>query len=96
MLAEAKHDLDSLQKVWDEGKREGIAAKVKELEEFKEKTEDQDELTEILDSFFDPEKKTVKPVVQRRESTGNGSGMPQRNNQRRRWVFLNFNNLNCF
>lgn len=66
LLAEAKYDMDSLTKIWNEGKREAIADLVKKIEEVKE--DEREELVELLDSHFDPEKKAVKPVVQRREN----------------------------
>jgi hypothetical protein len=82
ILAEAKFDMDKLQAVWDEGKREGIATEMKKLEELKE--EDHDEIIELLDSHFDPEKQAVKPIVQRRESVSNGDGNPHQNNRNMR------------
>lgn len=70
LLADAKHDMDTLKQLWEEGKRDGIAEHIKKLDELKE--EEQVELIEILDSYYDPEKKAVKPVVPRRENTNNG------------------------
>lgn len=52
--------------MWEEGKREALVENIKKFEALSE--EDQLELVEILDSHFDPEKKQVKPVVQRREN----------------------------
>jgi Exuperantia SAM-like domain len=84
LLSEDKHDIESLQKAWDEGKRDAMAEIVKKLKDFKE--EDHEELIELLDAHFDPEKKPVKPIVQRRESTsggnGNGNGNGNRNDNR--------------
>lgn len=77
LLAEASHDYESLEKLWTEGKREAIEADVKKLETLTD--EERTELTEILDSHFDPEKKPVKPVVQRRESTSEGNNMRSSN-----------------
>lgn len=57
--------MDSLTKMWEEGKREAIIENIKKFEALTE--EDQLELVDILDSHFDPEKTQVKPVVQRRE-----------------------------
>ena len=77
--------MEKLQEVWEAGKREAIETEIKKLKELKE--EDHDELLELLDSHFDPEKQAVKPVVQRRESVSNGDGTPHqnnRNNMRRR------------
>lgn len=87
LLAEASHDLESLEKLWAEGKREAIAEELKKIEEIKEKEEEREELTEILDSFFDPEKKPVKPVVNRRknsERNGNSNGNRRRRGPRGR------------
>lgn len=93
-LSEASLNLEGLQKLWDEGKREAIAEKIKSLESVKE--EDKEELVEILDCHFDPEKKTVKPVVVRRENnernnqgnndrgSNNGNGNTRNGNARRR------------
>jgi Exuperantia SAM-like domain len=84
LIAEAKYDMESLQKIWDEGKRDGMIELAKKLKDLKE--EDQEELIELLDSHFDPEKKPVKPVVQRRESTNGGNGNGQMRPRRRRSV----------
>lgn len=78
MLAEAKHENDTLEALWTAGKREALETEVKKLETLTE--EDHEELTNILDAFFDPDKKPVKPVVQRRESTSDSNNM--RNNNR--------------
>jgi Exuperantia SAM-like domain len=86
ILAEAKYDMDKLQALWTEGKREALETEVKKLEELKE--EDYEEMVDLLDSHFDPEKQVVKPVVQRRDSVSNGDGTPHQNgngnNMRRR------------
>jgi hypothetical protein len=89
VIAEAKHDMDTLQKLWTEGKRDAIAEEVKKMDNLKE--DEHEEVVEILDAHFDPEKKPVKPIVQRRESTsgGNGNGnndrdRNMRNNQQQR------------
>lgn len=83
MLAEASYDFESLEKMWNDGKQEGVAEKVKELKDLTD--EDKEELTTILDSHFDPEKKAEKPIVQRRENPkGNGGGNMRRGNNRRR------------
>lgn len=81
LLAEASHDNDSLEKIWNEGKREAIATEIKKLEGLPE--EDQEELTELLDSHFDPEKKAVKLIVPRRESTSDGNNMRNNGNNQR-------------
>lgn len=78
ILAEAKYDMDKLQALWTEGKREALEAEVKKLDEVKE--EDREEMVNLLDSHFDPDKQAVKPVVQRRDSVTNGDGTPHQNN----------------
>lgn len=81
LLAESHHTMDSLQQIWTDGKREAIDEELKKIDELKD--EDREELTEILDSHYDPEKKPIKPVVnQRRRDAGNGN--PAGNNRRRR------------
>lgn len=84
VLAEAKQDITSLEKSWNEGKRDAIAEIVKKLDELKEKDEDQEELIEILDSHFDPEKKPKKPEDLRRDSTSGNIRNSGRNQRRRR------------
>lgn len=86
LLAEAQQDMESLTKIWTDDKRDGIAELVKKIEALKE--EEQIELIDILDSHFDPEKKPIKPVVQRRsdrrdsQSNGNNAGNNNNNNMR--------------
>jgi len=76
-LADAKHDLTSLQAIWDAEKREGIEKLVKDLESIKE--EDREEVINILEHHFDPEKKPFKPVVRRENNVGrNGPNMRRR------------------
>ena len=89
-LADLKHDKDSLQELYDNQKREGIENLVKSLESVKE--EDREELIEILDSYFDTEKKPVSPPVNpsminknhHRDNGNNGQGSGR--NIRRRGV----------
>lgn len=82
ILAEAKYDMEKLQTIWDEGKRDALTTEMKKLEDLKE--EEHEELVELLDSHFDPEKQAVKPVVQRRDSVSNGDGTPHQNNRNMR------------
>lgn len=81
LLADAKHDLESLQKLWEEGKRDAMTEQIKKLDELKE--EEQIELVDILDHYFDPEKKAVKPIVQRREGNRDGGREERRDNGQR-------------
>lgn len=77
-LADANHDKDTLQELWNAQKREGMENLVKSLESIKE--EDQEEFINILDSYFDEEKKPAKPPMNpnahmhRRDSTSNNGG----------------------
>lgn len=79
LLAEASHDLESLEKTWNEGKQEAVVEEVKKLKDLSD--EDRDELAKILDAHFDPEKKPEKPIVARRENNNGGN---VRNQRRRR------------
>ena len=84
LLAEAKQDMESLTKIWTDSKRDGIAEMVKKIEGMKE--DETEELIDILDSHFDPEKKAIKPVVQRRterrdSNQNNGNNVNHDNNQ---------------
>jgi hypothetical protein len=55
-----------LVELWTNGKREAIAEAVSKIAELKD--EEREELVEILDSHYDPEKKSVKPVMKRSNS----------------------------
>lgn len=69
--------METLQKKWDEGKRDAMIELVKKIETLKE--DDQLELADILDAHFDPEKKPIRPIVQRRENNnGNNNQMRRR------------------
>jgi maternal-effect protein exuperantia len=98
-LADVKHDKDTLQELYNKEKREGLENLVKSLESVKE--EDREELIEILDSYFDEEKKPAKPPVnpnavqnQRRDSVNNNGAGSGRNNNMRRRRGRNMNNNN--
>lgn len=83
-LADANHDKETLQELWNTKKREGLEELVKSLEAIKE--EDHEEFITILDSYFDEEKKPARPptnpnaVNNRRDSTSNGGGRNYQNN----------------
>lgn len=84
VLAENGYDLQKLDAVWKEAKRDGIAAIIEKMEEIKE--DERKELIELLDHFFDPEKEPVKPKVRynsvrRRQRS---SSRPSRNPPRSR------------
>lgn len=85
LLAEDKHDLESLKLKYDEGKRDALYEVVKKLnQDFQPLTDEEvTELVDILEGHFDP---TKKPIVDKRhqegQNTGNGTG--NGNNMRRR------------
>lgn len=76
VLAEHGHELTELHKIWEESKKEGLAKCLECCEELKET--DREELIEILDHHFDPEKEAYRPIVRRRSSTGNPRSSPRR------------------
>ncbi|KAJ8924456.1 hypothetical protein NQ315_007253 [Exocentrus adspersus] len=81
LLAENNINYDKLKEAYDTGAKEGLEKVIKnEIANAKEK--DLNELLEILDCFFDPEKKAVQPKTPR--------FYPQYNNRRRQ----RFNNKN--
>lgn len=63
VLAENGHDLASLQQIWTDRKREGLAEVVAKITELKE--DESTELAELLDCHFDPDKQQLKPVIKR-------------------------------
>ncbi|KMY95319.1 maternal protein exuperantia [Drosophila simulans] len=75
VLAENGFDLNKLSAIWAEKQTEGLDMALQSIGRLKIK--DKTELLELLDSYFDPKKTTVKPVV-------NGNGNNNNNNNRRR------------
>lgn len=71
-LADANHDKDSLQEIWNAQKREGFENLVKSLESVKE--EDREEFVDILESFFDEEKKPAKPPMSNNNNNAGTNG----------------------
>uniref|UniRef100_A0A336LHH5 CSON014416 protein n=1 Tax=Culicoides sonorensis TaxID=179676 RepID=A0A336LHH5_CULSO len=69
VLAEHGHELTELYKIWEESKKDGLIKCLESCDELKEN--DRNELIEILDHHFDPEKQAYRPIVRRRSSTGN-------------------------
>lgn len=61
ILAEYSYDLQSLNAVWTEKKRDGLVEILEPIEGLK--PEDKTELADLFDSYFDPAKTTIKPVV---------------------------------
>lgn len=86
VLAEHGHELTDLHKIWEASKKEGLVTCLESCKELKER--DREELIEILDHHFDPEKEAYRPIVRRRSSTGN----PRAGNPRRRSNNKNVNN----
>ncbi|XP_030387165.1 maternal protein exuperantia [Scaptodrosophila lebanonensis] len=74
VLAEQGFDLTTLSAIWSEKHKEGITEALQAISNLK--SEDKTELIELLDSYFDPNKTTIKPVVKtnnnrRRNRRGN-------------------------
>ncbi|KRG03997.1 maternal protein exuperantia isoform X2 [Drosophila mojavensis] len=61
VLAENGFDLTTLNDIWTEKRTEGLDAALQGIASLK--TEDKNELVELLDSFFDPNKVTIKPII---------------------------------
>ncbi|XP_004526486.1 maternal protein exuperantia [Ceratitis capitata] len=61
ILAEQGFDLQTLNEIWSEKRKDGLAEILQVIEELK--TEDKTELADLFDSYFDPEKTTIKPIV---------------------------------
>lgn len=76
VLAEHGYELTSLHKLWEEEKKEGLNKCMETCSELKDR--DREELVEILDHHFDPEKDAYRPIVRRRSSTGNPRSSPRR------------------
>ncbi|ALC41514.1 exu [Drosophila busckii] len=60
VLAESGFDLTTLNDIWTDKRSAGLDAALESIPNLK--TEDKTELVELLDSFFDPNKVTIKPV----------------------------------
>ncbi|EDW35758.1 GL17430 [Drosophila persimilis] len=67
VLAENGFTLDSLKAIWTEKRKEGLELALTNIDTLK--TEEKTELVELLDSFFDPSKATIKPSF---KPNGNG------------------------
>uniref|UniRef100_T1PBG4 NAD-glutamate dehydrogenase n=1 Tax=Musca domestica TaxID=7370 RepID=T1PBG4_MUSDO len=61
ILAEHGYDLQTLNAIWTEKKRDGLVEVLQAIEELKD--EDKTELADLFDSYYDPAKTTIKPVV---------------------------------
>ncbi|XP_017147052.2 maternal protein exuperantia-1 [Drosophila miranda] len=67
VLAENGFTLESLKAIWTEKRKEGLELALTDIDTLK--TEEKTELVELLDSFFDPSKATIKPSF---KPKGNG------------------------
>lgn len=61
ILAEHGYDLQTLNAIWTEKKRDGLVEVLQVMEELKD--EDKTELADLFDSYYDPAKTTIKPIV---------------------------------
>ncbi|XP_017025259.1 maternal protein exuperantia [Drosophila kikkawai] len=77
VLAENGFDLNSLNTIWADKGTEGLDMALQSIGQLK--AEDKTELIELLDSFFDPNKTTIKPVV---KSNNNNNNNNRRRNRR--------------
>ncbi|KAI8036955.1 maternal protein exuperantia [Drosophila gunungcola] len=80
VLAENGFDLSSLGAIWADKRTEGLDMALQSIGSMK--SEDKAELLELLDSFFDPNKTTIKPVVKspnNRRRNRRSTGQPTRN-----------------
>ncbi|EDV55346.1 maternal protein exuperantia [Drosophila erecta] len=68
VLAENGFDLNTLSAIWEDNATEGLDMALQSIGRLK--SEDKAELLELLDSYFDPKKTTLKPVV-KANSTSN-------------------------
>lgn len=82
-LADLKHDKSTLQEIWNNGKREGLEAVVKNLESLKEDVE-REELVNILEHHFDEEKKPLKPLVRNNNNRRRNPRMHNKDERRQR------------
>ncbi|XP_016989473.1 maternal protein exuperantia [Drosophila rhopaloa] len=80
VLAENGFDLNSLSVIWADKRIEGLDMALQSIGTIK--SEDKAELLELLDSFFDPNKTTIKPVVKstnNRRRNRRSTGQPTKN-----------------
>ncbi|XP_017126449.1 maternal protein exuperantia [Drosophila elegans] len=80
VLAENGFDLSSLGAIWADKRTEGLDMALQSIGTLK--SEDKAELLELLDSFFDPNKTTIKPVIKspnNRRRNRRSTGQPTKN-----------------
>ncbi|EDW74378.1 uncharacterized protein Dwil_GK21418, isoform B [Drosophila willistoni] len=77
VLAENGFDLSSLKTIWTENSSAGVDKALQSITSLK--PEDKSELVELLDSYFDPNKTIIKPVIKtnnrRRSRRTNGASL---------------------
>lgn len=67
ILAENGHDLNSLNTIWTEKQKEGLAEVIQAIDDLKQ--EDKTDLIDLFDSFYDPNKTIIKPVIKNNRRT---------------------------
>lgn len=72
VLAEQGYDLQTLETIWSDKKRDGLVEILQNIKDLK--AEDKNELADLLDSFFDPSKTTLKPIVKHNNRRRNRRG----------------------
>lgn len=66
ILAEHTYDLQTLNTIWLEKKRDGLLEILQGIDDLK--SDEKTELADLFDSYFDPAKLTIKPVVKTNNS----------------------------
>lgn len=77
ILAEQGYDLPTLNAIWSEKQKEGLAEVLQVMEELK--PDDKTELADLFDSYFDPSKTTIKPIVKSNNRRRNRRGIRSNN-----------------
>ncbi|XP_036330665.1 maternal protein exuperantia [Rhagoletis pomonella] len=73
ILAEQGYDLQTLNAIWSEKQKNGLIEVLHVIEELK--PEDKTELADLFDSYFDPAKTTIKPIVKNNNRRRNRRGV---------------------
>lgn len=82
VLADHGYDFESIKDVWEQKKKEGLVELVNSISELKE--DDQNELIDILDCHFDPDKKPILPNIKRNNRPKRRQSISQKENNRPR------------
>uniref|UniRef100_A0A1A9USI3 Uncharacterized protein n=1 Tax=Glossina austeni TaxID=7395 RepID=A0A1A9USI3_GLOAU len=75
ILAEHGYDLATLNSIWSDKKRDGLVEVLQVIDELK--VNDKTELADLFDSYFDPNKTTIKPIVKNNNRRRNRRGGKQ-------------------